>query len=177
MTSERWTVKRAARRLRDWWRAPRERRARAERELKLQRSVNVALNARLKRMERERDLVYGDVPGLSPAEIERLGMLAGACGELAKAISKTLRFGWERVSPYGGPTNRVALEREMGAVRAIVNLMIDSDDVHLDQVQSWQRAKRAGLGAWTLYQEFSMPREEQLAMMQAIEDTRAGREQ
>lgn len=110
--------------------------------------------------------------GLSPAEIERLAILGEECGEVVKTVGKVLRFGWDSQSPYGGKTNVVALEREIGSVRAIVNLMLDAKDVRLDKLQSWQRAKRGALERWTLYQSCSMPREEQLAMMEAIEAQR-----
>jgi NTP pyrophosphatase (non-canonical NTP hydrolase) len=111
------------------------------------------------------------VPGLSPGEVERLAILAEECGEVSQAIGKVLRFGWESTSPYGGRPgrpNRGALEREIGNVRAIVNLMIDAGDLDLAELQSWQRTKRTGLAKWTIYQSISMPREEQLAMLRAI---------
>jgi hypothetical protein len=120
-------------------------------------------------LNRERS---GELPGLTPGEIERLAILAEECGEVMRAVGKVLRYGWESRSPYGGRPNRTALEREIGSVRAIVNLMLDSDDLSLAELQAWQRLKRAGLAKWTLYQECSMPREEQLAMMAAIEDNR-----
>ncbi len=110
-----------------------------------------------------------DIPGLSAAEIERLAMLQEECGEVIHAAAKVLRHGWESQSPYGGKPNRVALEREIGNVRAVVNLMLDAGDVRLRDVQSWQRCKRLALPKWTHHQEDSMPRDEQLAMMRAIE--------
>lgn len=132
--------------------------------------------ARLEQLELELSRIYGDVPGLTPGEIERLAILAEECGEAAQAIGKVLRFGWESSSPYrgaNGRTNRADLERELGNIRAVVNLMLDAGDVRLNAVQSWQRNKREALKKWTLYQECSMPREEQLAMMRAIADEHA----
>jgi hypothetical protein len=116
-----------------------------------------------------------DIPGLSAAEIERLAMLQEECGEVIHAAAKVLRHGWESQSPYGGKPNRVALEREIGNVRAVVNLMLDAGDVRLRDVQSWQRCKRLALPKWTHHQEDSMPRDEQLAMMRAIESERLTR--
>lgn len=133
--------------------------------------------ARIVQLERELAQVresYGTVPGLTPGEIERLAVLAKECGGVAKAIGNVLRFGWESSSPYGGRTNRVALEREIGSIRAIVNLMLDADDLGLSELQAWQRSKRGALAKWTLYQVCSMPREEQLAMMQEIAEERNG---
>lgn len=172
------------RRLRGCWREWRRAPARArefQEEVFALRASNHALikgewrdRARIDRLERELALekvaAWATVPGLTPAEIERLGILAGECGAVAQAVSKVLRFGWESQSPYGGRLNRHALEREIGNLRAIVNLMLDVDDVRLSEVQTWQRTKRLGLAKWTLYQSCSMPREEQLRMMQAIAD-------
>lgn len=91
-------------------------------------------------------------PGLTAAEIERLAILAEECGEVAQAVGKVLRHGWESQSPYGSRPNRVALEREIGNVRAVVNLMLDAGDVRLSELQAWQRRKRDGLEKWTHYQ-------------------------
>ena len=98
-------------------------------------------------------------PHLTPAEIERLAMLMEECGEVIQAAGKILRHGWASQSPYGGKTNRVALERELGDVRAMVNVMIDAGDVRLADVQSWQRRKRERMAMWTHHQADSMPRE------------------
>lgn len=108
------------------------------------------------------------VAGLSPGEIERLAIVAEECGEVARAVGKVLRFGWESQSPYSGRTNRAALEREIGSVRAIVNLMIDAGDLQLNNVQAWQRSKRGALAKWTQYQECSVSREEQLRLLRTI---------
>lgn len=175
----RWgTVRARWKRVSCWWWDLRTRRARREatiRELMSRHEATVHEVRRLRQLnrqleaERERENVCAGLPGLSPAEIERLAILAEECGEVVQAVGKVLRHGWESQSPYGGKTNRVALEREIGNVRAIVNLMLDSRDVRLGDVQSWQRSKRVALEKWTHYQECSMPREDQLAMMEAIE--------
>lgn len=131
-----------------------------------------ALERELLRLQQEQSAMLCEVPGLTPGEIERLAILADECGAVARAIGKVLRFGWESQSPYRDDrTNRVVLEREVGSVRAAVNLMLDEDDLRLSEVQTWQRVRRASLVKWTLYQECSMPREEQLAMMRAIADS------
>lgn len=112
------------------------------------------------------------LPGLTAAEVERLALLAEECGEVAQAVCKVLRHGWESQSPYGGKPNRVALEREIGDLRAVVNLMLDARDVDMRELQAWQRRKRDKLGKWTHHQADSMPREAQLEMMRAIEAER-----
>ena len=61
--------------------------------------------------------------GLLPAEAERLALLREECGEVQHAIGKILRHGWESTHPDGGPTNREALQCEIGHVYAAVELM------------------------------------------------------
>jgi hypothetical protein len=151
----------------------------AEKQILALRELNSALvkkglrrEARIGRLESELDVLvraaYGATPGLTPAEVERLAILAEECGEAVRAVGKALRFGWESKSPYSERTNREALEREIGSIRAAVNLMMDADDVRLSDVQGWQRVKRGGLDKWTLHQAESIPREDQLAMLAAI---------
>lgn len=53
---------------------------------------------------------------LTPAEAERLAVLAEECGEVIQAVGKILRHGYESSHPDGGPTNRRTLEREIGDV-------------------------------------------------------------
>ena len=67
--------------------------------------------------------------GLTPAEAERLAMLAEECGEVVQMVGKILRHGYESCHPAGGETNREALARECGDVRALVRLMIRETDI------------------------------------------------
>lgn len=141
----------------------------------------VAMRNRCERVEAELELLKRsqlcDVPGLTPGEWERLALLSEECGEVVRAIGKIQRYGWESSSPFvaGGRTNRMALERELGSIRAVVNLMLDSQDLRLNAVQSWQRTKKTALENWTLYQTCSIQRPEQLAMMQSIRESVAGK--
>jgi NTP pyrophosphatase (non-canonical NTP hydrolase) len=136
-----------------------------------EQSVRFEARLRKERGEHERKLAeFRDecgLPGLSPAEIERLAMLAEECGEVVQAVGKVLRHGWDSSSPYGSRTNRATLEREVGDVRAVIGLMLDYHDLHLAEVQTWQRRKRAAVPRRTHYQDCSMSREEQLEMMRA----------
>lgn len=63
--------------------------------------------------------------GLSEAEAERLAMLLEELGEVQQIIGKILRHGYESRDPTkdDSPTNRALLERELGDVSAIVELM------------------------------------------------------
>jgi hypothetical protein len=84
-------------------------------------------------------------PGLRPPEIERLARLLEECGETAQAAAKVLLYGWEGESPWSGRPHRVALEQGVGGMRAAANLLLDVGDVRLNEVQSWQRKKKARL--------------------------------
>ena len=67
--------------------------------------------------------------GLTPAEAERLALLAEECGEVIQAIGKVLRHGYESTHPDGGPTNREALERECGDVYHAIWRVIGAGDI------------------------------------------------
>lgn len=71
---------------------------------------------------------------LTPAEAERLALLAEECGEVIQAIGKVLRHGFESTHPDGGPTNREALEREMGDVYHAMVRMCGTGDLDWNAV-------------------------------------------
>lgn len=83
---------------------------------------------------------------LSPAEVERLALLAEECGEVVQAISKVLRHGYESTHPDGGPTNRRLLETEIGHVEHAIFRMHEAGDIDplavLDSVD--EKAKKIG---------------------------------
>ena len=66
---------------------------------------------------------------LTPAEAERLALLAEEMGEAIQAIGKVLRHGYESTHPEGGPTNRQSLERECGDVRHAMIRLCDAGDL------------------------------------------------
>ncbi|MCL1962259.1 MAG: hypothetical protein FWG56_10945 [Desulfovibrionaceae bacterium] len=67
---------------------------------------------------------------LTPAEAERLALLAEECGEAVQAIGKVLRHGYESRHPSGGPTNREALARECGDVCDSIRRLIGAGDLN-----------------------------------------------
>jgi NTP pyrophosphatase (non-canonical NTP hydrolase) len=66
---------------------------------------------------------------LTPAEAERLAMLAEECGEVIQVIGKILRHGYESCHPTTGAKNRTRLGEEVTDVLALINLMdgVESD--------------------------------------------------
>lgn len=94
-----------------------------------------------------------DLPGLAPAEIERLALLAEEAGEVVQAIGKILRHGYESVNPlHPGPTNRGALEKEIGDFLAAVHLMAERSDVDRRLVELARTEKLAKVGCWLHHQ-------------------------
>jgi NTP pyrophosphatase (non-canonical NTP hydrolase) len=74
--------------------------------------------------------------GLSPAEAERLYMLAEEAGEIVQAIGKVLRHGYWSRHPDGGPTNRDSLERELGDLLGVMRHMCNCRDLTLGYIEN-----------------------------------------
>ena len=74
--------------------------------------------------------------GLDPSEAERLALLLEELGEAQQAIGKILRHGYESKHPFrmSGLTNRESLEKEIGDVKARIDLMVDSGDLELQAI-------------------------------------------
>ena len=86
---------------------------------------------------------------LSPAEAERLALLAEECSEVVQVIGKILRHGYESHHPAeGSPTNRRLLEEELGHVRFAVALMSQSLDVAESQIAGFTDEKRRSCSAY-----------------------------
>ncbi len=68
---------------------------------------------------------------LDDAQRERLALLSEECGEVVQVIGKILRHGYESSSPYTDTTNRSLLEKELGDVQFVIELMLSRRD--LDQ--------------------------------------------
>lgn len=71
--------------------------------------------------------------GLAPAETERLALLMEECAEVQHVIGKILRHGYQSYNPNDEhrTPNRQLLEKELGDLRAAMQLMIREDDISL----------------------------------------------
>jgi NTP pyrophosphatase (non-canonical NTP hydrolase) len=80
---------------------------------------------------------------LTPAEDERLSILAEECSEVIKTVMKIKRHGYESVDPTGVEigTNRDQLQTELGDVEAILDFMICKDDVSMMHIEEANAAK------------------------------------
>ena len=75
-------------------------------------------------------------PSLTAAEAERLECLAEECGEVIQAITKIQRHGYLSHNPdvpVDG-NNRDHLEKELGDLEGIMNLMIRRGDLNASSV-------------------------------------------
>ena len=92
------------------------------------------------------------IPDLTPAEIERLALLMEEMGEAAQAIGKILRHGYGSRHPDGGPTNREALEKEIGDVRAAISLMIEKGDLSVAELWRHEEEKQESVKRYLHHQ-------------------------
>lgn len=71
---------------------------------------------------------------LTPAEAERLALLAEEMGEAIQTIGKVLRHGYDSRHPDGGETNKESLERECGDVRHCMIRLCDAGDLDKQRI-------------------------------------------
>lgn len=90
---------------------------------------------------------------LSPAELERLAILAEEMGEALQEIGKILRHGYDACNPNTGITNRRRLEIELGDVRHAMIMLCDAKDVRKDAIHEHADYKKATIGNRLRYQE------------------------
>jgi NTP pyrophosphatase (non-canonical NTP hydrolase) len=84
----------------------------------------------------------GDLPGLTPAELERLALLSEELGEAQQAIGKILRHGYDSCHPERPRSdNRTELQEELGHVSAAIHLLCESGDVDRDSIAYEEQSK------------------------------------
>ncbi|NMG29348.1 MazG nucleotide pyrophosphohydrolase domain-containing protein [Aromatoleum evansii] len=93
----------------------------------------------------------GHFNGLTPAQAERLAVLAEELGEAVQAIGKILRHGYESRSPAGA-TNREALERELGDVYAAMDMLSDAGDLNPFAISIAMTRKKDRVGQYLHHQ-------------------------
>ena len=91
---------------------------------------------------------------LTPAETERLDILAEECAEVIQAVSKIKRHGYESCHPNGGPTNRRMLEKELGDVRLAEYLVIEAGDVQPDKIKQSEDDKYHSIKKYLHHNKF-----------------------
>jgi NTP pyrophosphatase (non-canonical NTP hydrolase) len=89
---------------------------------------------------------------LDKAETERLAILLEEMGEAQQMIGKVLRHGYESTHPNGGPTNRRALERELGDVLVAIKMMCRSGDLNEQFIEENEKQKEKTGKKWLHHQ-------------------------
>lgn len=99
------------------------------------------------------------LPNLSPAQIERLALLAEELGETVQAVCKVLRHGYDTYNPdiavdddHLPPTNCDDLEKEIGHVLAAVDILA-RHDIYIGNVVRAKEAKAVSVYKWLHHQE------------------------
>lgn len=105
--------------------------------------------------EQDIDSLENEIPGLSPAEIERLACLSEELGEAQQAIGKILRHGYGSCNPdvFASPTNRKNLERELGDILCVIKMMENAYDVDQTSIHNYSIKKEQKLQKYLHHQE------------------------
>lgn len=86
-------------------------------------------------------------PGLTPAELEALALLAEECAESIAIIGKAIRHGLSSCHPDSGASNRVEIARELGHVSAAIEIacqlgVLYRSDVREGVDEKWKKGGR-----------------------------------
>ena len=82
--------------------------------------------------------------GLTPAQAERLALVAEECSEVIQVITKILRHGYQA----HGHNNRIALEHELGDLTWAVGLMAAADDLWPSSIARFAAEKPEKAEVW-----------------------------
>jgi len=96
---------------------------------------------------------------LTPAQAERLAMLAEEAGEVVLAVGKILRHGYEETHPDNTNSqrnNRTDLQRELGDLNGIVNAMIKTGDINPEETMNWAYSKMNRARPYLHHQTFDV---------------------
>ena len=91
---------------------------------------------------------------LSDAQLERLAILSEEMGEAQQIIGKIIRHGYESKDPTikDSETNHSLLEKELGDVRAAIQLMVWARDVPEDAILRRIEQKLIKIGPYLHHQ-------------------------
>lgn len=92
---------------------------------------------------------------LSAAQIERLAKLTEECGEISQMVGKTIVHGFENTHPRKPEegTNRERLEKEIGGLLCVIDIMTRRGDLSYEAIFAAQEAKRVEIGKYLYHQE------------------------
>jgi NTP pyrophosphatase (non-canonical NTP hydrolase) len=92
--------------------------------------------------------------GLTPAQNELLLVLSEECSDVIKAICKIQRHGYDSTNPTkaNSPTNHEELERELGDVKAAMQLLTNLGDISKTNICSFKQEKLINVKQWLHFQ-------------------------
>jgi NTP pyrophosphatase (non-canonical NTP hydrolase) len=77
-------------------------------------------------------------------------ILSEECAEVAKEVSKIMRFGPDQIKPGKDKTNIQVLEEELGDLLAMIELLVDKDiGVTTEGLELAKKAKFEKLKQWS----------------------------
>lgn len=79
---------------------------------------------------------------LTPAQAERLAILAEECGEVIQVVGKILRHGYDSHHPIRNVDNISMLEQELGDLGAAVFMLAEAKDIDHRNVEVAIKDKR-----------------------------------
>lgn len=84
---------------------------------------------------------------MNEVEKEVLLIAQEECAEVTQAISKVFRFGLD--AEHNGASNRDRLTEEVGDLFCMIQLMIESGIINIDEVDRASANKKAKLQKWS----------------------------
>lgn len=90
---------------------------------------------------------------LTPAEDERLSILAEEAAEVIQIICKIKRHGYESCKPGSTCTNREYLAEELGHLDNILRMMLDSKDIDRRLIQLSSNTKNKSIKRYLHHQD------------------------
>ena len=102
---------------------------------------------------------------LTPAQTERLSLLAEDCGEIIEVVGKILRHGYDSYHPKDKDktTNRELLERELGDLSLVMTLLTLGDDIDYENVDDYAEDKAERIDKYLHHNNFKKLYEDKLA--------------
>ena len=90
----------------------------------------------MRRQTPTRELTMEHFNRLTPAELERLAILAEECGEVVQAVNKIIRHGYATGHPDHDENNRFDLEKECGDVRCAMIRLCEAGDLDKQHIHN-----------------------------------------
>ena len=92
---------------------------------------------------------------LTPAELERLGLLSEELGEAQQIIGKILRHGYQSYNPFDEhlTTNKALLEKELGDIQYAIKMMLEGGDINDYSIAKHAEQKAISVIPWLHHQD------------------------